>query len=73
MVVLGRGAKDSFMVALYRSPTITTSLASSLLLVNDEGRSLSRTTMMFANDSVVLLLEMRRRRAARSRCATGAA
>ena len=37
VVVLGRGAKDSFIVALYRLPDNHYKLASSLLLVNDAG------------------------------------
>ena len=37
VVVLGRGAKDSFIVALYRLPDNHYKLASSLLLVNDPG------------------------------------
>jgi formylglycine-generating enzyme required for sulfatase activity len=37
VVVLGRGAKDSFIVALYRLPDNRYRLASSLLLVNDLG------------------------------------
>jgi formylglycine-generating enzyme required for sulfatase activity len=37
VVVLGRGAKDSFIVALYRLPDNRYRLASSLLLVNDAG------------------------------------
>ena len=36
-MVLGRGAKDSFIVALYRLPDNHYKLASSLLLVNDPG------------------------------------
>jgi formylglycine-generating enzyme required for sulfatase activity len=37
VVVLGRGAKDSFIVALYKLPDNRYRLASSLLLVNDLG------------------------------------
>jgi hypothetical protein len=37
VVVLGRGAKDSFIVALYRLPDNKYRLASSLLLMNDTG------------------------------------